>query len=86
MSSYDPPEKEETGSSQDPGVKEKEITEEREFRSTLAGLSRSDFILYGAALGLPAGGLTILLMTYLFPGFEDTAAEWLRWLWDLLPV
>jgi hypothetical protein len=86
MSSYDPPEEEETGSSQDPGVKEKEITEEREFRSTLAGLSRSDYVLYGAALGIPAGGITILLLSYFAPGFGDTAAELMQWLWDLLPV
>jgi hypothetical protein len=85
MSSYDPHEEESTGSSRDPGVKEKEITDEREFSDTFAKLDGTDYIVFGTLLGLPAGALTIFLVLHFVPGFPDTAESLLRWLWDLFP-
>jgi hypothetical protein len=86
MSSYDPPEEEEEGSSHDPGVKEKEITEERDFNDSLDKLTLTDYILYGVMLGLPAGALTLFLVLTFVPEFSETAEAFLQWLWDIIPV
>lgn len=80
MSSYDSPEESEDGSSHDPGVKEGEITEQREFSTVITGLDRSDYILLGILLSLPAGLLTAFLLSALFPEFHETAGEVIRWI------
>lgn len=84
MSSYDPHEEEERGSSRDPGVKEKEITDEREFSDAIGKLDKKDYIVYGVLLGLPAGALTTFLVLHFVPEFAETAEALLQWLWDLL--
>ncbi|QSG15165.1 hypothetical protein [Halapricum desulfuricans] len=84
MSSYDPPEEQEGGSSHDPGIKEKEVVDERDFQDVLAESDRVDYIVFGVLLGIPASILTTILVWYFVPGFSDTAEALLRWLWDLL--
>jgi hypothetical protein len=80
MSSYDSPEESEDGSSHDPGVKEGEITEDRELSGAIADLDRSDYIVIGMLLSLPAGLLTAFLLSMLFPEFHETAGEVVRWI------
>lgn len=84
MSSYDPLEEEEKGSSRDPGVKEKEITDEREFTDVLSKLDRTEYIVAGVLLGLPSSALTIFLVMHFVPGFPDTAEALLEWLWHFI--
>jgi len=79
MSSYDPPEENEDDSSHDPGVKGREITEQREFSGLLTDLGRSDYVLIGILLSIPASILTALLITMLFPDYQETAGEIVRW-------
>ncbi|EMA31523.1 MULTISPECIES: hypothetical protein [Haloarcula] len=80
MSSYDPPEESEDGSNFDPGVKEKEITEQREFSDLLGNFERQDYILFGLVLGIPAGILTGVLLGIMFPEYQRTAGEVVRWI------
>lgn len=80
MSSYDPPEETEDGSSYDPGVTEREITDQREFSDLTDDFDIFDYALFGILLGIPAAILTALLVTILFPEYQETAGEILRWL------
>ncbi|QSG09383.1 hypothetical protein [Halapricum desulfuricans] len=84
MSSYDPPEEDETESSYDPGVKERDVTDEREFRDVLLEADRTDYIVYGFLLGIPAGILTTIIVWHFVPNFPETAEAFLRWLLDLV--
>lgn len=79
MSSYDPPEESEDGSDFDPGMKEREITEQREFSELLVNFDHQDYILFGLILGIPAGVLTGVLLGILFPEYQRTAGEIVRW-------
>ncbi|MCU4718334.1 hypothetical protein [Halapricum hydrolyticum] len=84
MSSYDPPEEDESTSSYDPGVKEREVTDKREFKDLLLEADRIDYIVYGVLLGIPAGILTTILVWHFIPGFSETAEALLRWLLDVV--
>ena len=84
MSSYDPPEEEGSQSTHDPGVKEREITDGREFRDVLEGADRIDYTVYGFLLGIPAGILTTILVWHFVPEFSETAEALLRWLLDVV--
>jgi len=84
MSSYESTEENEDGSSHDPGVKEKEVVEEREFSTTLYSLERTDFLLLAVLLGIPAGFLTVIFLMEVFPEYQDTAGVVVRGVLDLL--
>lgn len=79
MSSYDPPDESEDGSSYDPGVTEREITDQREFSDLAGDFDISDYVLFGILLGIPAAILTGLLVSILFPEYQETAGEITRW-------
>ncbi|MEF8802303.1 MAG: hypothetical protein V5A56_14945 [Halolamina sp.] len=85
MSSYDPPEEDDRTSSHDPGVQEREITEERQFSDVVTELDRTDWAIIAALLSIPAGLLTAILVLQFIPEYQDTAYAILRWLLDLLP-
>ena len=84
MSSYESTEEKEDGSSHDPGVKEKEVVEEREFSTTLYGLEPTDFVLVAILLSIPAGFLTVIFLMEVFPEYQDTAGVVVRGVLDLL--
>ncbi|MFW6018230.1 MAG: hypothetical protein ACOCPX_05365 [Halapricum sp.] len=84
MSSYDPPEEGERGSSHDPGVKERDITDEREFGEILLEADNVDYIVFGVLLGIPASILTTILVWHFVPGFSETAEALLRWLLEVI--
>lgn len=79
MSSYDPPEEAEDGSSYDPGVMEKEISEQREFSDVLVEFDKFEYVLFGLVLSIPAAILTGFLLAILFPGSHETLGEMVRW-------
>lgn len=78
MSSYDPTESKDDGSSHDPGVKEGEVVDQREFSDVLYDLERWEYLMIGALLSVPTAILTAIAVLQLFPGFEETAADLLR--------
>lgn len=79
MSSYDPPDESDDDSSYDPGVKEREVTDQREFVGLLDGFDRFDYALFGILLSVPAAISTAFLVTILFPEYQDTAGDIVRW-------
>lgn len=79
VSSYDPPDESEDGSSYDPGVKEREITDNREFSELVGDFDIFDYALFGILLGIPAAILTGLLVSILFPEYQETAGDIIRW-------
>ncbi|MDS0281538.1 hypothetical protein [Haloarcula onubensis] len=80
MSSYEPPENSDEESGHEPGPSGKEVVDSRQFSDVVGGWDRTDFILFAGVLGLPAGLLTVLIVVYLFPGLQDTAGVFVRWL------
>jgi len=88
MSSYDPPEESEDGSSYDPGVKERAVSEQREFPEVVADLDRSDYIVFAMMLGIPAAIVAGFLLVLLFPEQYETVGEVVRrvgeWVADYL--
>lgn len=80
MSSYDPPEESEDGSSYDPGVRERSTTDRRESSEFLADFDRYDYVLFGIALSIPAAILTGFVLTIMFPEYQGTVGEVVRWI------
>jgi len=78
MSSWDPSEEEEADSSHDPGVKGREVQENRDFSDSLFDFSKIDYIVIGMLLSIPAGFLTALLLWEFFPEFQDIAGDIVR--------
>lgn len=73
MSSYQPPEEDDSTSSHDPGQKEKEITDSREFAETISELDRIDYVLLGVLSSIFAGILTTILVLQFVPEYAETA-------------
>ena len=86
MSSWEPPEEKPSGSSYDPGVMGKEIVDRRGFSETLRDRSRTDYVLFGMLLSIPAGFLTTILVSEFFSEFRDTASAIVREVIQLLPL
>ena len=88
MSSYDPiGEAEETSdTSTSPGVKGKQVVEEREFSQVVTGFDTTDYLKFGALIGLPAGLLTTVLVIQFVPGYEATAEMIVRQVGNLLEI
>jgi hypothetical protein len=85
MSSYDPIEDEDDrAASTDPGVKEKEIADQRDFADVVSDFDRVDYLVLGVLIGVPAGLLTIVLILHFFPDFQNTAGAFVRWLVDFV--
>lgn len=84
MSWYKPPEKSEEGSSRSPGVGEKGIIEQQESFEILLDLDRLDYALIALLLSIPAGALTALLVTLLFPEYQETAGVIVRWVSEMI--
>lgn len=86
MSSWIPPENKEDESSHDPGVKEREITEEREFSDRVGNYDWIDYVVLAVLASIPAAFLTMILLWELFPEYQDTAGAIVREIIDLLPL
>lgn len=84
MSSYEPPEDEETGSSHDPGVKEKEVTDSREFTEAIHDFDRSDYVLLGMVSSFFSSVLTMFLVWIFVPEYIETAERIVEWVLGLL--
>jgi hypothetical protein len=79
MSSYDPSDESDDGSSFDPGVQESEISDYRGVPGRLSGLDRTQYILLGIVLSIPAGILTAFLVMEIFPAYHETAGKIVHW-------
>lgn len=86
MSSWDPSEKKKTESSHAPGVKGKEVLDNRDFPDSPSDFDKIDYIVIGMVLSIPAGFLTVLLLWEFFPQFQDRAGDIIRELGELLPL
>jgi hypothetical protein len=86
MSSWIPPERRDGGSSHDPGVKGKEVVDERGFSEALTELDWVDFVVIGVAAAIPTSFLTMILLWEFFPGFRDTAGDIVRVVLEWLPL
>jgi hypothetical protein len=86
MSSWDPPGDKNDGSSHDPGVKEREVTDERDLSATLYNLDWTDYLLIGIGLSIPASILTALFLWEFFPEFQDTAGDIVRGIIDFVTL
>jgi hypothetical protein len=88
MSSYDPlGEAEETrDTSTSPGVKGKEVVEQREFSDVLMQLDKVDYLIIGMLVGVPAGLLTTILVLQFIPGYEATAERVVRQVGNVFEV
>ena len=73
MSSYEPPEEDQRESSHDPGVKEKEIVDSREFKEVLYEFDRTDYVLLGLVSSVGAGMLTTILVLVFVPDYVELA-------------
>jgi len=78
VSSYEPVEESERGSSHDPGVKEGEVTDERDLSSVVSEFNQLEFVTIGLAASIPTAILTMVAVLELFPAYADVAAELLR--------
>lgn len=78
VSSYEPVEEDESGSSHDPGVKEGEVTDERELSSVVSEFNELEYVTIGLAATIPTALLTMVAVLELFPAYADVAAELLR--------
>jgi len=86
MSSWAPPERKDSGSSHDPGVKGKEVVDERGFSEALYELGWVDFVVMGVAAGIPASFLAMILLWEFFPRYRDTAGQVVRGILEWLPL
>jgi hypothetical protein len=86
MSSWQPPESKDDQSSHDPGVKEKEVIEERDFSETIYDLDWADYVVVGVLISIPAGFLATLLLWEFFPSFRDTAGAIVEAVVEMLPL
>lgn len=78
MSSYEPVEESDSGSSHDPGVKEGEVTDERDLSSVVSEFNELEYVTIGLAASIPTAILTMVAVLELFPAYADVAAELLR--------
>jgi len=86
MSSWAPPERKDSGSSHDPGVKGKEVVDGRGFSEALYELGWVEFVLFGVAAGIPASFLTMVLLWEFLPSYQDTAGQIVREVLAWLPL
>ena len=82
MSSYDPLEEEDRETSHDPGVKEKEVVDSREFTETLYNFDRSDYVLLGMISSFFASFLTMFFVWVFIPEYIETAERIVEWVLD----
>jgi hypothetical protein len=86
MSSWRPPERKDDDSSHDPGVKGKEVIDERGFSETVYNLYWADYVVFAVLASIPAGFLTIILLWELFPAFQETAGALVERVLDIVPL
>lgn len=78
MSTYEPIEEVEDGSSHDPGVKSKEVSDERELSEHVDRTDRRVRLMLGFAALIPAILMLGIALFQLFPGIAETVLETLR--------
>ena len=86
MSSWEPPETEDKGSSHDPGVKGSEVIEGRNLATTVSNFDWTDYVLLAVIASIPTVFLTVILLWELFPEYQDTASAIVGKLIDVLPL